>query len=122
MRAYRTDTEAFQVATRVLSGFAQQVRNDGATPVVILFGRRQEAVIARHGEPRFYAPLKDALVRQGIATIDVSDWLARAAQRKGMEQLFGSRGHYSPDLNQIVATELARALPPLVAPTCGTGQ
>jgi hypothetical protein len=120
-RAYRSDGESFQVASRVLISFARQVQQDGATPVVLVFGRRQEVVAARHGERKLYAPLLEALARVGVPTIDLSDRLAREADRRGMEQLFGSRGHYSPEVNQVVARELARQLPGLLAPTCGAG-
>lgn len=118
-RAYRPETEAFQVTSRVLVSFAREVTRDGGTPVVVIFGRRQEAVLARHRLPRFYQPLRDALDAAQIPTIDVSDALARAANRRGMEQLFGSRGHYSAEVNRIVAEELAARIPGMMAPTCG---
>ena len=118
-RAYQPDQEAYRVAERVLIGFARDVRRDGATPVVVVFGRRQEAVAVRRQQGKIYASLLDSLAREGIATIDVSEPLARESRRVGMEQLFGSLGHYTPQINQIVGAELARTLPDLTAPTCG---
>jgi hypothetical protein len=117
-RAYRGDQEAYRVAERVLIGFARDVLQDGATPVVIVFGRRQEAVSVRREQGKMYASLLDSLAREHVATIDVTDRLARESRRVGMEQLFGSSGHYTRAVNQIVGSELARELPRLTSPTC----
>lgn len=117
-RAYSSGDERFQVAGRVLTEFARQVRSDGATPVVIMIGQHREVVNLRHRDPKEYQPLLDWLQDAGIATIDVTDDLAREANRVGADALFARGGHFSRRGNQVVASGLARRLPETTARTC----
>lgn len=116
-RMYRPGTEAFEVLVAVLAGFAEQVRADGATPVVVIFPWRDEIQAAAAGRPKPHAPLLEALERRGIATIDLTDALGEAARRSGLAPLVTI--HYRPAGNAVVAAELARRLPRLLEPTCG---
>jgi hypothetical protein len=116
--AYSPDDERFLVSGRLLVEFARQARAEGATPVVVVFGQRDEVVAARHREPKAYQALLTWLSAAGVPAIDVSDDLGREANRTGVDGLFSRGGHYSPRGNAVVATGLARQLPPLVAPTC----
>jgi hypothetical protein len=116
--AYRVDDERFQVSGRVLIQFAREVEADGRTPVVVFFGQKAEVVTARHKEPKEYAPLLAWLEEEHIATIDVTDDLARDANRNGVDPLFARGGHYSGRGNDVIGRALAGSLPERVAPTC----
>ncbi|MBA2447203.1 MAG: hypothetical protein H0V51_04170 [Chloroflexi bacterium] len=118
--AYRPDREAYQITGRLLVQFARQARQDGATPVVIVFGRKAEVVGLRDGEAKAYAPLLDWLEREGVPTVDVTDRLAREALRIDVNSLFGGGGHYNEAGNAIVTATLSRLLPELVGGTCDT--
>lgn len=120
--AYLEAREGYQVAGRVLIEFARQVRQDGASPVVVVFGRMVDVVAVSQGEPKAYQPLLDWLAREEIPTIDVTDRLAREALRTEAAELFAPQQHYSEQGNAVVASTLARRLPDLVSGTCDTGQ
>jgi len=117
-RAYSADDERFQVSARLLVEFAGVVRANGASPVVVVFGQKDEVVAARHRDPKTYQPLLDFLAMEGIPEVDVTDALGREANRVGVDSLFSRGGHYSPRGNAAVATDLARRIPGLVASTC----
>jgi len=117
--AYTPEDERFRVSGRLLVQFASEVRADGATPVVLFFGQRDEVVSVRHRQPKEYQPLLDWLAAEQIPTVDVTDDLAREANRVGADTLFARNGHYSRRGNQAVSVALAQRLPRLTAPTCG---
>ena len=117
-RAYDVQDERFQVSGRVLIQFAREVAADGATPFVLFFGQKGEVIRARHGDPKEYQPLLDWLRAEAIVTIDITDDLAREANRTGVDPLFASGGHYSRRGNEVVGAALARRLPQLASPTC----
>jgi hypothetical protein len=115
--AYDLRGEAFEVTARVLTDFASSVRRTGATPVVVLFGRSEEIAAKRRNDDRVYEPLLDRLRHEGIATVDLTESLGRAARRTSLDRLVN--GHYTRQGNEIAASALAAALPSLVRPTCG---
>jgi hypothetical protein len=117
--AYDPDDERFQVAGRVLVQFAREVQVAGSTPVVVVFGQRDEIVIARHRQPREYQPLLDWLAAEQIATVDITNDLAREANERGVDTMFARGGHYSRRANQVIGAALAQRLPRLTAATCG---
>jgi hypothetical protein len=118
-RLYRPGNEAFEVLVRVLSGFAEQVRADGATPVVLVFPTSSEFRSLRDGGPRPYAALLDALRQRDVPTIDLGDALAEQLHASSPRDL--AKNHLTPLGNSVVARALAAELPRLTAPTCGAG-
>jgi hypothetical protein len=116
-RMYEPGTESFDVLVSVLVHFAEQVRADGATPVVIIFPRKREIVTQRDRGTKVHAPLLDALRERGVPTLDVTEALAEQARRTDMDRLVV--GHYRPLANATVARTLARPLSTLTAATCG---
>ena len=55
------------MASRVLIEFAREVRADGATPVVLIFGRKSDVVAMRHNEKKVYEPLLQRLEAADVA-------------------------------------------------------
>jgi hypothetical protein len=117
--AYQPDDERFQVSGRLLVQFAREVQADGATPVVLFFGQRDEVVTVRHRDPKEYQPLLDWLATEQIPTIDVTADLAREANESGVDTLFAKNGHYSRRGNQTIGAALAQRLPRMTQATCG---
>lgn len=115
-RVYRAQGESFQIAGRILIEFAQRVRWDGATPVVIVFGTDVDSAAVSRGEPKAYAPLLKWLAAENIPTIDVTEAVAQQARRSGLDGLM--EHHYTGRGNRVVAEALAREIPRLIAPTC----
>jgi len=115
--AYRSQAEAYQVAGRVLVEFARQVRQDGAMPVVVMFGSEIEIRALHDKGQKSYAPLLDWLAWEGIATVDVTENLAQQAGRSGTSKVV--ENHYRPLGNKTVGLTLSYRLPALTRATCG---
>ncbi|HEX3246725.1 MAG TPA: hypothetical protein VHX16_15065 [Chloroflexota bacterium] len=116
--AYQPDQEAFQVASHVLMGFASDVRVHGSSPVVVVFPRKEEVINMRDTRTKAHQPLLDTLESAGVPTIDVTDILLRQARARGVDSLIDK--HYTARGNRAVGEALAKMLPPLMAPSCGT--
>ncbi len=118
LRAYRDQNEAYQVAGRVLIEFAEAVRRDGATPVVVIFTPISEVRAFLEGRGKAHEPMLAWLERAGIPTIDATDAVAEEAGRSGLESVV--EWHYQPLGNQVVGKTLAERLPELVGGTCAS--
>jgi len=116
-RAYRPGTEPFEVLAAVLVHFAEEVRADGATPVVLVFPRQADISLARDSGRKPYTALLDTLAGHGIPTIDLTDAFVEENRHSRPNDLVGN--HYRPLGNAVVAGTLAERLPRLTAETCG---
>ena len=114
--AYRPGSEGLELASRVLIQFARQVVADGATPVVLIFGRKSDVVAMRHDERKVYEPLLQRLNRADVSTIDLTERLYQESRRSGVERLIDK--HYRARGNAVVADGLSRRLPKITANTC----
>jgi hypothetical protein len=114
--AYRPGSEGLEVASRILIEFARQVEADGATPVVLIFGRKSDVVAMRHNEKKVYEPLLQRLNRANVSTIDLTERLFAAAKDSGVERLIDK--HYRALGNAVVADGLARRLQKVTPATC----
>jgi hypothetical protein len=114
---YRPGSEPFEVTLAVLAGFADQVRSDGATPIVLIFPWGEEISNAREKDKQPHAPLIAALRARGVAVIDLAEALGREARRTKIDKLVAD--HYTALGNTVVANALTAQLPGLTAATCG---
>lgn len=115
-RAYGEDDESFALARRILLELTRRVRADGASPVVMMLPSRSQ-VLDRPIARRPHAALIDRLAEDGVATLDLTDVLAREARAKGADLIFEGE-QYSALGNTTIARYLAYTLPPLLASTC----
>lgn len=113
---YRVDQEAFVVTYRTVVQFAEQVRHDGASPVVVVFPGRHDLLANREGVDS-YKLLVEWIQAAGVPLVELTPRLALEAEHRGVDALFQDT-HYSPVGNAIVAAELAEQVPRLVTPTC----
>jgi hypothetical protein len=114
---YRQGSEAYDILLLVLTSFADRIRADGATPILVVMPPAEIIAEERDGRPKRYQPLLDEMKRHGVAVADVTDALAARAHTVPVSDLMGFQ-HYSPLANEIVAEELARQLPGLTRATC----
>lgn len=114
--AYQPGSEGLEVASRILIEFARQVEADGATPVVLIFGRKSDVVAMRHGEKKVYEELLQRLNKADVSTIDLTERLYQESRRSGVERLIDK--HYRPRGNEVVADALARRLQKVTPATC----
>lgn len=117
--AYGSGGEALEITSRLLIRFAREVRADGMTPVVLVFGRENDVIAKRNSEDRVYEPLLERLAQADVATIDLTDALAREVRdrRRSVDALIDK--HYTGAGNRVVAQTLAERLPALTQSTCG---
>jgi hypothetical protein len=115
---YQPGSEPFEVLASVLVGFADEVRVNGATPVVVIFPLSGEVLEQRDRAPKTHALLLDRLAQHGIAAVDLTDAFGQQARRADISRLF--EGHYTPFGNELAARTLARELPQLTANTCSS--
>ena len=116
---YRADQEAFEITGRILVQFTQQVRDDGASPVVVVFPGRADLLADRAGI-QSHAPLIAWMERAGVPIVDLTPRLAWEAIGLGIDALFEDT-HYSTLGNAIVSDELKARLPEILAQTCALG-
>src|SRR5215212_4170104 len=114
---YDEGQEAYQVTGRILIQFAEQVRGDGAMPVVIVLPGERDLRGYRDGI-RVYDRLLAWLSEAGVTTIDLMDVLAQEQDHRDVRELFADGRHYSATGNAVVARSLAERLPSLVGSTC----
>lgn len=114
---YEEQGEAYQVAGRILIQFAEQVRADGASPVVIVFPGQRDLADLQHGAPS-YATFVDWIGRAGVPTIDLTEVMAEETEQRGIRDVYGDT-HFSSSSNRVVAQHLAQMVPSMVSSTCG---
>jgi hypothetical protein len=114
--AYEPGSEGLEVASRILIEFARQVQADGATPVVLIFGRKADVVAMRHNEKKVYEPLLQRLNRADVGTIDLTERLFTESRKTGVERLIDK--HYRALGNAAVAEGLSRRLQKITTSTC----
>ncbi|MFN8634313.1 MAG: SGNH/GDSL hydrolase family protein [Chloroflexota bacterium] len=114
--AYQPNSEGLEIASRVLIQFARQVEADGATPVVLIFGRKSDVVAMRHGDKKVYEPLLQRLNKANVSAIDLTERLFEAQKRTGVERLIDK--HYRALGNAAIADGMARRLQKITASTC----
>lgn len=117
---YNEDQEAYKVTRQILLKFAEQVRADGASPVVLVMPGILDLELAQAGIVP-YAGLIEQLRAAGVPTVDVTADLLDELRRSSMDDVFEDT-HYSKLGNAVVAQALARELPPLIQPTCEGGR
>jgi hypothetical protein len=114
--AYAPESEGLEVAARVLIQFARQVEADGATPVVLIFGRKSDVVAMKNNDKKVYEPLLQRLNRADVSTIDVTERLYREQRKTGVERLIDK--HYRALGNAAVADGIVQRLQKVTAGTC----
>ena len=117
-RMYQPGNEGFEVLIRIISGFVDQARRDGATPVVLIFPTAGEIEGERDGAERPYLALPNALRERGIVAIDLTGPLGAEARRVGLKDLV--KKHYPAGRQRAGRPLPGQQLPPLIAGTCGS--
>jgi hypothetical protein len=114
--AYAPGSEGLDVAARILVEFAREVKAHGATPVVLIFGRKSDVIAMRHNEKKVYEPLLQRLEAADVPVLDLTERLFQASRDGGVDRLIDK--HYRARGNQVVAEALSRRLPRMTSDTC----
>jgi hypothetical protein len=93
------DSEAFELARRLIERFSAEVEADGASFLVVYLPRREELSRLAAGEPTWDAPL--------LASLSPPPVRPDRRLRLLGDSDFRPAGHYGPRRNEIVARDLA---------------
>ena len=104
----RTESEAFKLQKRLLTGFADSITAAGSTPALLFLPNRGDVRRRAQGEAPSYEPLSSLLREMGLVLIDPLDAFTEAGVREA--DLFAPRGHYSETANRILAQVVASGL------------
>jgi hypothetical protein len=102
---FNENSSAFALQVAVMRAFADSVRARRAIPAVLLLADRNSVEKMRRGGAATYAPLREALVKEGVTVWDAAD--AFGSVSGPLDPLFASGGHYSGEGNRLVARWLA---------------
>jgi hypothetical protein len=94
-------SEAFEVTARVIERFHDEALAEGSLPVVVLLPTRGDFERRGAGRGKAWAPLRERLGADGIATVDGLDCFERPGQPRTL--VFMKGGHYGPPMNAVVA-------------------
>ena len=99
---YDRSSEAFAVVTEILRTFYNNVLNDGALPVIVIFPENILNPAEFHG--KIYQPLLDWLKAREMLHIDLQEAFNQARNHASLRDFtMGEWRHYSPPANDVVA-------------------
>lgn len=105
---YNTESEAFRVTVALFERFRDEALAAGSVPVVVIFPERKDLRASREGAAVVYGPLRAALARRGIRTIDLLEGFAGLAPDLPVKEL--AIIHYTKRGNRIAAQHLLAEL------------
>ncbi len=105
---FNPNSEALAIVERVLTGFAAEVRADGARPVVLITPGVSDIERLRDGRSIRYAPLLEVLKQRGLEVWDGREAFVKYGATQDMKELF--TGHYAPEGARVVARWLGERL------------
>jgi hypothetical protein len=105
---YRSDSQAFQLAVRIVQRFHDEVLAAGSRFVIVHLPNESQFDEARSGRPMPQAALLAELARRGMTVVDPTPELVELAEREGPAVLFGLDQHFSPSSNRAIAEVLAQ--------------
>jgi hypothetical protein len=100
---YETQSEAYQLTTKIIDEFYRDVLVDGALPVIVVFPGVTGQVRSRQGKPRAYQRLLDQFNANGYPVIDALRALVPVESDYSLEELSAELEHYSALANNLVA-------------------
>jgi hypothetical protein len=99
------DRSQWELADRLLHTFVEEVRRNGAVPVIVVFPRQGTVERYAEGEPPYYRAGVLYFRAEGIYVLDLADYFVAARREEGVElgTLFGPHGHYNEAGNRLVS-------------------
>lgn len=97
------DPLANDVTVAIAGQFAQEVRAEGARPLVLIFPMREFSELLPDGQT---LPLVTKLRAAGIDTLDIQPSVSDVTNEKGKDYYFMPGGHLNAEGNRLVAEKL----------------
>ncbi len=93
-----------EVTLRLLTEFAQTVRENGSIPLVLMFAYRPTFEEYAAGSPPMYQDLIDQLLQRDIPVLDLTpEFVAANHESRDFTGYFAPGGHYNEAGNQVVS-------------------
>lgn len=105
-----TGNEIYPLSVALLEAFTEEVLQNDALPIVILFPTKGDIKNQYNGNPVIYAPIISALEKRGVHIIDMQDVFNDFLAEHSYTALFMPYDHYTPEANALVAQRLAEEL------------
>jgi len=103
---YNTESDAYRVTTRLFENFREQVLDQGALPVIVVFPTYPNIVHKVKHNVKKYRPLIDWLESNNFVYIDLLEGLLERKGKARIIDLFLKDLHYSPLGHELTAKTL----------------
>jgi hypothetical protein len=110
---FNPTSKAFELQTTLLETFVAEVKNAGATPIILVFPDSHSILTSLNGDDPVFLPLLDHFRTHELEYLDITDAFRAAAEdAKDLDtnRWFEAGGHYSPIGNRVVASWLDATL------------
>lgn len=97
---YNEKSEAFRVTTKIFDEFYNEVIDNGAMPIILIFPDESDVLRYQQQKEKIYSPLLSFFISRGYKYID----LMYAFDGADVKDLFA--GHYTPLGNMLVAKHI----------------
>lgn len=108
--SYNPDTDYYIVTTALLQQFHQDVKDSGATPLVVILPNKADLMRWKLYKNKIHASFLEFMDDQGIQYLDMTEEFYNDKEVTYINLLFMPGGHYSPLANQFVAKYIHRYL------------
>ena len=99
---FNPSSEAFRLQLAIFHKFADEIKQTGAMPLIVLFPERDSILRVRAGSSTFYASLAAKLLEMGVPYLDLIEAF-RSDTTGPVDSFFMPGGHYSRRGNEIIA-------------------
>src|SRR5207249_9599822 len=106
---FNPSSEAFRLQLAIFHKFADEIKQTGAMPLIVLFPERDSILRVRAGSSTFYASLAAKLLEMGVPYLDLIEAF-RSDTTGPVDSFFMPGGHYSRRGNEIIAQWLLQQL------------
>lgn len=98
------DQRLVKLSVAIFQAFVEEIRRNGATPVIVAFPRQGTLERQAQGEPPYYLSGVSSFRSKGIHVLDLADPLVSACREEGIEpaSLFAAHGHYNEHGNLLI--------------------
>jgi hypothetical protein len=108
---YNMNSEAYQITEKIFDAFYQNVLQNEALPIIVIFPDMGDQMRSRRKKERRYTPLLEHFNSKGYRYIDLLEALKPYEAQYNIDELVEKRwGHFSPLGNKIIAEYIANQL------------
>jgi hypothetical protein len=112
---YLEGSYPFEVVTRLFDRFVEEVKANGAKPVIVVFPNREDMSDYNNGEAKGHASLLKYFDKKGYRYIDVLDIFGERYGDRIPEEAMFMVSHYNPETNRLLGAAFVEYVRGLVS-------